>query len=126
MTILTKPQIIALEQKLQQAMLTSHLEILDELISDDLIFTNHLGQLMTKQDDLAAHESGLLKINSIEPSEQKIQIVNEVAVVSVRVKLSGLYGSNVFDGNLRFTRVWGLSGSGALQIFTAHSSSISE
>jgi len=33
-------------------MLKSDVNTLDELLSSDLVFTNHLGHLMTKQDDL--------------------------------------------------------------------------
>ena len=32
----------------------SDLEVLQELLADDLIFTNHLGQLLHKEDDRAA------------------------------------------------------------------------
>ncbi len=47
---------------------------------------NHLAQLMTKQDDLEAHQSGMLKINEITFSDQKINIHNGVAIVSVQTQ----------------------------------------
>ncbi len=48
-------QILEAEEQLRQAMLASDVNALDDLLSPELIFTNHLGQVMGKQDDLAAH-----------------------------------------------------------------------
>jgi len=39
-------EIIHSEARLRQAMLRSDLNVLDELLAPDLIFTNHLGQVM--------------------------------------------------------------------------------
>jgi len=49
--IYTKHQITAAEERLRLAMLASNAGALDELISSDLIFTNHMGQILGKQDD---------------------------------------------------------------------------
>jgi hypothetical protein len=43
------------------------------LLSPELIFTNHLGQVLGKADDLAAHRSGLLRIEELRPSEQQVR-----------------------------------------------------
>lgn len=54
-------EIIEAEENLRTAMLISNLEVLDELLAPDLIFTNHLGQLISKKDDLAGHKTGIFK-----------------------------------------------------------------
>jgi hypothetical protein len=41
-------------------MLRSDVVVLDELLAPELIFTNHLGRVLGKEDDLAAHRSGVL------------------------------------------------------------------
>ena len=69
--------IVALEEQLETAMLNSDVAVLDHLLADDLIFTSHLGQIMSKQDDLEAHKSGFVKINSIDQSEQHIKMKRE-------------------------------------------------
>ncbi len=75
---------------------------------------------MGKQDDLAAHESGLIKIHELTPSEQHIQLHGEVAIVSVRMQLSGSYNGSPANGDFRFTRVWAVSPSGTWHIVAAH------
>ena len=67
MTSKQQTQLIELEERLRQAMLRSDVGVLDELIAPDLIFTNHLGQLVSKQDDLAFHQSGVLKLKEFTP-----------------------------------------------------------
>ena len=58
-------QISIVEEKLRLAMLDSNADILDELISPELIFTNHFGQCFGKEDDIALHRSGVLKFLKI-------------------------------------------------------------
>ncbi|KAF0815350.1 hypothetical protein IGB42_00431 [Andreprevotia sp. IGB-42] len=99
-------QIIAAEEQLQQAMLASDVTALDGLIAAELIFTNPLGQVLGKDDDLAAHRSGVMRFTRIAPSERQIRLVGNVAIVSVRVQMAGSYADTPFAGDLRATRVW--------------------
>ena len=120
MTEAVKTQIVKAEERLRHAMLTSDVSVLDELLASEIIITSHLGELLGKQDDLAAHKSGLIKIRELRPSEQHIQIHREVAIVSVRMQLSGSYSGSPANGDFRFTRVWAVSSSGTWHIVAAH------
>ena len=91
-------------------MLSADVNALDSLLAPELIFTNHLGRLLSKQDDLEAHRSGILKVKELVASEQQVQLHGEVAVVSVRMRLSGTYDGSPANGNFRFTRVWAVAG----------------
>ena len=102
-------------------MLSSDVAALDELLAPDLIFTNHLGQLLGKNDDLAVYRSGVLKIAELGPSEQHVRVLGESAVVSVRMQVSGTYEGAPANGDFRFTRMWARSQQGRLQIVAAHS-----
>ena len=113
-------QIFNVEEQLRQAMLTSDVGVLNKLLAPQIIITNHLGQLLNKQNDLAAHESGMIKIHELKPSEQQIQICGEVAIVSVRMQVSGSYNNSPANGDFRFTRVWATSLSGNWHIVAAH------
>jgi ketosteroid isomerase-like protein len=120
MTEIVETQIIDAEERLRQAMIASDVNVLDELLAPEIIITNHFGQLMSKEDDLAAHKSGLIKIHELNPSERQIQIHEEVAIVSVRMQIVGSYDGNPANGDFRFTRVWAISGSGTYHIVVAH------
>ncbi len=115
-------QIIEAEEQLRLAMLNSDVKVLDQLLAPELVFTNHLGQVLGKQDDLAAHQSGTFHIEALTPSERHIQVLENVAIVTVKVHLIGSYDGAGFDNDLRFTRIWTLSSSNTCQIVAAHSS----
>jgi ketosteroid isomerase-like protein len=113
-------QIVGAEERLRTAMLSSDVSALDELLASELIFTNHLGQLLGKENDLAAYRSGMLKVKELKPSEQHIRLTGDVAIVSVRMQLSGTYDGNPANGDFRFTRVWALSPDKAWHVVAAH------
>lgn len=115
--------IAVLENRLIEAMKTSNVQELDALIADDLIFTAHTGQMFAKQDDLDAHSSGNIKIFDIVPSEQKIRIEGNVAIVSVLLEISGSFFGNTEVGFFRFTRIWKDHGAN-WQIIAAHSTQV--
>ncbi len=85
-------------------MLWSDVKALD-VLAPELIFRNRLGHLMTKKDDLEAHKSGTLKIEALTPSEENIQIIGDVAIVSVRVHILGTYAGVASEADFRFTRL---------------------
>jgi ketosteroid isomerase-like protein len=120
MQISLQAQIAEVEDRLRTAMLGSDIAALDELLASDLIFTNHLGQLLGKEDDLAGYRSGALKIVSLEPSEQHVRALGDVAVVSVRMRLTGSYEGAPANGDFRFTRVWARSQEERWQVVAAH------
>lgn len=115
-------QIKKCEEQLRQAMLHSDIPALDKLLADDLTFTNHLGQLMTKQNDLDAHKSKILDINKISFSDQKIKIYECIAIVTVQAHITGSFDGEESENNFRFTRVWSKTSNKEWQIIIGHSS----
>jgi ketosteroid isomerase-like protein len=113
-------QIVDAEERLRTAMLHSDVSALDELLAPELIFTNHLGQLLGKENDLAAYRSGTLKVKELKPAEQQVRLHGDVAIVSVRMQLSGTYDGNPANGDFRFTRVWALSPQKTWHVVAAH------
>ncbi|RMF21540.1 MAG: nuclear transport factor 2 family protein [Cyanobacteria bacterium J083] len=124
MTETIKNQILQGEERLRKAMLTSDINVLDELLAPKIIITTHLGELLGKEDDLSAHASGAFKIHELIPSQQKIQIYENMAIASVRMQLSGEYNGNLAQGDFRYTRVWSMSALGNWQIVAAHISMV--
>ncbi len=99
-------EIIELEEKIIEAILYSDVTVLDQLLHADLVFVNHLGMRITKQEDLAPHLSGDLKITEIVAADQHISLFEDTAVVSVFKDIKGSYLAEDFESRVRFTRVW--------------------
>jgi ketosteroid isomerase-like protein len=108
------------EEQLRLAMLASDVQALDALIAPDLVFTTHFGSVITKQEDLAAHQSGTLKFHSIVLSEQRILALGAAVYVSVRAKVTGTYGGAPFQNDLRFSRIWQRNENSTWQIAAGH------
>jgi ketosteroid isomerase-like protein len=96
----------ACEAALRQAQLAGDVRVLDRLVDDALVFTGPDGAVYGKQDDLDAHQSGVVRITRLEPSEERMQRFGRVAVVSVRMEMSGTFRGADFAGPFRYTRVW--------------------
>lgn len=96
-----------LEKQLIEAMLTSDVEKLDSLISNELIFIDHLGQVLSKAQDLKAHQTKLISIHSIDTSDYTYrQVDSNVVYVNVLKYIEGTYDNHPFKGTNRFSRIW--------------------
>ncbi len=114
----------ALESRLQNAMLNSNVDELNELLADDLIFTNHVGHLMTKWDDLNMHKFGILKIKKIELANLNIKLLNGVALVNTEAIIRGIFNNQTSENKFRFSRIWSKNSNNMWQVIMAHSTLI--
>jgi len=94
------------EEELRKAMLNSDLSKLDELISDDLIFTLPTGDVASKEMDIAAHKSGIQKLTELQCLKSEIRVFENVVIVASKMQLKGTYGDHKIDGDYSYTRVW--------------------
>lgn len=104
--MMTEEDLLAAEESLRQAMLRGDVAALDALISDDLVFVNHTGQVFDKEMDLSAHRSGVLRLTRLEVSEPIIRYLSAGAVVIVGASVAGTHGGAPFEARLRYSRVW--------------------
>jgi ketosteroid isomerase-like protein len=95
-----------LEEELRQAMLSSDVSVLDELIADDLVFTMHTGLVVNKQYDLEAHRSGLFRFTKVETGDRQIHAYGDCVVVTLKAEIAGTHSGQAFSEAYRFTRVW--------------------
>ena len=116
-------KVIELEERLRLAMLNSDIAELDELISPDLLFTNHFGVLVSKEEDLNSHSTQTFVFESLDLSDSRILIHDNSAIVSVKADIQGSYNGQPANGNFRFTRVWA-NNSGKWQVIAGHSTLI--
>ena len=94
------------ETALRTAQLASDVTALERLVDDALIFTGPDGRVYGKTDDLEAHRTGNIRITRLEPSEERLQRFGPVAVVTVRMEMTGSFMGEDFDGPFRYTRIW--------------------
>ena len=100
-------EIVILEARIRAAQLNADLTALEDLISDDLLFTGPDGQLGTKGQDIEAYRSGTVKFIAHVPEELRIRRVSaDVAISSLRAQLSVEVAGNLSRGTYRYTRVW--------------------
>lgn len=119
-------QIQLAETRLRDAMLAGDVDVLDDLLSADSVFTNQVGARLSKADDLAAHRSGLLRIGRIEPRGQALirMLGEKSAIVCITVDLAGSYGTQSFAGAFAYSRVWHRQEDGQWRVEAAHCSPV--
>lgn len=117
-------EIAALEDRLKAAMMGNDVDELDSLLAENLIFTDHQGRTVSKAEDLASHQSGLLKMQRLDFSDRRVGMFEHFAVVAVRTELAGEYDGVPFSGHFAYTRVWQPRLSGGFQVVAAHCSII--
>lgn len=116
-------EIVACEQQLYKAQLSSDVALLQELLSDELMFVTPSGEIITKQMDLELHRSGGMKVTSLEPQELEIRTLNNAGVAIAKIFLTGSFQGESFAGNFRYTRVWHHTDKG-WRIIAGHCSAI--
>ena len=120
---LSDDPLLAAESALRRAQLAGDAAALDRLVDEALVFTGPDGLLYGKADDLAAHREGWVRITRLEPSEERVQRLGGVAVVSVRMEMAGTFRGAPFAGPFRYTRVWREQG-GGWRVVAGHVSAV--
>jgi hypothetical protein len=103
---ITRDVIIELEDKLVEAIKTSDLDFLEFTLHNDLLFQAPNGQIITKEIDLASHKFGQMYVESIIPTYENVNIIQDVAIVSIVYKTKGTMFGNPIDGDFRYIRFW--------------------
>lgn len=116
--------IVEAEAVLRTAMLTGDIAVLDDLLDDELCFTDQAGKRLSKGDDLAAHRSGLLRIEAIDMvGPPDIRVRGDSATACLTVDLAGLCDGSAFFGRFAYSRVW-YQKAGRWRVVLAHCSAL--
>jgi hypothetical protein len=111
----------AVEERLWREQLSGDVQVLDDLIADDLLFTGLAGSLETKAADLQQHRSGALKITKLDLLEFRVRAIPGGAITSVKMDAAAVIAGRLTSAILRYTRVW-ISEGGRWQIAGGHMS----
>jgi ketosteroid isomerase-like protein len=119
------PEIVTLEHRLREAQLAADVAALDALLAEDLLFAGPDGRLATKRDDLNAHASGAVRFHEHVPEELRVRRVgSDVAVTSLRARLTVSVMGTPNTGTYRYTRVWAREGGTGWRVVGGHVSSV--
>ena len=77
------------EDRLLKAIRENNVKELEILLHDDLVFLNPMGQVLTKDMDLENYKSGQIAIETLQPSEQRVSLIGDTAVITVKIRLKG-------------------------------------
>ena len=104
------PMIIELDKKRMNAMGQKDVAALNELLSDDLIYTHSSARQDTKQSLIGAMESGKTVYTSVVPSEVKAQDCGDAVVLTGVARISVVSGGKPNSFGVRFTDVYAHKG----------------
>lgn len=117
---MNEDEVLSAEARLRRAMLASDVPELERLLAPELLFVTHLGQLISRDDDLAAHRSQLIRISSLQLVENQVRLCGDTATVVATVDIDGTFADQPASGRFRFLRVWGRRDDGQLQVIAGN------
>lgn len=109
---MTKTDVLNQESRLSKAIKESDIEILEELLHDDLLFVIPSGAVITKEIDLQSYRDGDLKIQELISNVENINLIDDLAVITLIQELKGSYQNIEFESKFRYIRFWKTFSSG--------------
>ncbi|WP_113653962.1 nuclear transport factor 2 family protein [Pedobacter namyangjuensis] len=104
--ILSAPNVLAHERALLDAMSNHDTDKLNELIHDGLVYVHPTGQVLTKKMYLQSYKAKHFAIERLSSTDFYYNIVDDVATVSVYVKMSWSMVRDEVKGRFRYMRTW--------------------
>ena len=117
--------IIDLDKKRMNAMAQKDIATLNELLSNDLVYTHSSARLDTKASLIGAMESGSTVYTSVVPSDVKAQDLGDTVVLTGSCRIGVTSGGRPNSFGVRFTDVYANKG-GRWQMVTWQSTRIPE
>jgi ketosteroid isomerase-like protein len=94
-------------EKYRAALLQRDIPALEKIWTDDYVFVNAAGEVLTKAQRLANLKSGATTLDSINEEENiTVRVYQNSAVASSRVTIKGQYSGQPTSGQYRSTHIW--------------------
>lgn len=101
-----KEEIIKLEYKLIEAIKTSDIGFIENVLHDDLLFLAPNGQVVTKEMDLTSHKSKQMTVEQLIPKFENFIIIDDTAISVVVYATKGVMLGQHISGQFRYIRNW--------------------
>lgn len=89
-----------------KAMTTNDLPALEASLADDLTYTHSSAAVDTKASYVGSIRSGALKYVTVEPSEMKVRVYGNTAVITAIAKVTSVSNGQTMNNQLRYTDIW--------------------
>jgi ketosteroid isomerase-like protein len=116
-------EVAKMEREVGEAITRRDTAALDRLIADDFIATNPLGQVLTKNEAIAALNSPEYDLESLVNDEIQVRLFGDVALATALGTAKGRYRGQDASGQFRYLRVW-VKRQGRWQAVAAQSTNI--
>lgn len=103
---LIKEEIIKLEHKLIEAIKTSDIDFIENVLHHDLLFLAPNGQIVTKEMDLTSHKSKQMTVERLIPNFEDFNIIGDTAISIVVYDTKGIMLGQPISGQFRYIRNW--------------------
>src|SRR5690606_37746227 len=104
--MMKKEDILKLENQLYEAMKSVDIEALDSLLNNDLLVSIPSREVNNKEKDLESYRTVNLKIIELQPDVEHLKIIDDVAIITLKLKLNGSFSGDPFDAQFRYIRFW--------------------
>lgn len=104
--LITEKNILEQENKLYSAIKEGNVPLLDELLHNDLLFIVPSGEVITKEIDLDTYRAGTLKVEELLSKVENLNIIDDMAVITLTMKLKGKFNNVSFEADYRYIRIW--------------------
>src|SRR3546814_20806515 len=91
------------ESALRSAMLTNDVDALDDLLDDDLVFTAPNGDVISKEADLFAPRTKLLRLDTLNIEQPQAHPLGAMILTTPKARLVGSLRAIPIDGTLVLT-----------------------
>ncbi|MBY4686601.1 nuclear transport factor 2 family protein [Burkholderia contaminans] len=81
------------------------------------------GQVISKEDDLAAHRAKLLRLDRLDVQETHAYAIGGMILTTTKAILAGHFDGTAFEGAFAYTRLWRQSSAG-WRVVAGHASQV--
>ena len=132
--LLPKEDVLHTDRLFFSCLASGNAQALDELLADDFVMVGiTCGSEIPKAALLVVMSCGQLKFHAMEPSEVRVRLYGDTAVVTGRTQIGGQCGDDPFHADTRYTHVyvrhqdaWRMVNAQGTPIVTAQPSNVTE